>query len=99
MKTYKKITDLIGKTPLLELETASWNTGAAIFAKLEYFLRAANAAVIFFNVPGLFSRNTEICCTAISFPPSYYVTVQQADQLPENAVSLSDSWIRSCGYQ
>ena len=37
MKTYKKITDLIGKTPLLELETASWNTGAAIFAKLEYF--------------------------------------------------------------
>jgi len=37
MKTYKKITDLIGKTPLLELETVSRNTGAAIFAKLEYF--------------------------------------------------------------
>ena len=37
MKTYKKISDLIGKTPLLELETVSRNTGAAIFAKLEYF--------------------------------------------------------------
>ncbi len=37
MKTYKKITDLIGKTPLLELKTVSRNTGAEIFAKLEYF--------------------------------------------------------------
>ncbi len=37
MKTYKKITDLIGKTPLLELETVSKNTGATVLAKLEYF--------------------------------------------------------------
>ncbi len=37
MKTYQKITDLIGKTPLLALETASNNTGAVILAKLEYF--------------------------------------------------------------
>ena len=37
MKTYKKITDLIGKTPLLELETVSKNTGATVFGKLEYF--------------------------------------------------------------
>lgn len=37
MKTYKKITDLIGRTPLLELETVSKNTGATVFAKLEYF--------------------------------------------------------------
>ena len=37
MKTYKKITELIGGTPLLELETVSKNTGATVFAKLEYF--------------------------------------------------------------
>ncbi len=37
MKTYQKITDLIGKTPLLELETVSKNTGATVFGKLEYF--------------------------------------------------------------
>ena len=37
MKTYQKITDLIGKTPLLELETVSKKTGARIFGKLEYF--------------------------------------------------------------
>lgn len=37
MKTYKKITELIGETPLLELETVSKNTGATVFAKLEYF--------------------------------------------------------------
>jgi len=37
MKTYKKITDLIGKTPLLELETVSKDTGARILGKLEYF--------------------------------------------------------------
>ena len=37
MKTYKKITDLIGKTPLLELETVSKNTGTTVFGKLEYF--------------------------------------------------------------
>ena len=37
MKTYKKITGLIGKTPLLELETVSKNTGATVFGKLEYF--------------------------------------------------------------
>ncbi len=39
MKTYKSITDLIGKTPLLELsnfEKAN-NLGATILAKLEYF--------------------------------------------------------------
>lgn len=37
MKIYKKITDLIGKTPLLELETVSRTTGAVILGKLEYF--------------------------------------------------------------
>ena len=37
MKTYKKITDLIGRTPLLELETVSKKTGAVVFGKLEYF--------------------------------------------------------------
>ena len=37
MKTYQKITDLIGKTPLLELETVSKKTGARIYGKLEYF--------------------------------------------------------------
>ncbi len=37
MKTYKKITGLIGKTPLLELETVSKNTGATVLGKLEYF--------------------------------------------------------------
>ena len=36
MNTYKKITELIGKTPLLELGTVSKNTGARIFGKLEY---------------------------------------------------------------
>ena len=37
MKLYKKITDLIGKTPLLELEKFEEDTGARIVAKLEYF--------------------------------------------------------------
>ena len=37
MKTYKKITDLIGKTPLLELESIEEKTGASVFGKLEYF--------------------------------------------------------------
>ena len=37
MKTYKKITDLIGRTPLLELETISKKTGARVLGKLEYF--------------------------------------------------------------
>ena len=39
MKTYKKITDLIGNTPLLELENYGeyQNLGATIFGKLEYF--------------------------------------------------------------
>ncbi len=37
MKIYKKITDLIGRTPLLELETVGKNNGAAVFAKLEFF--------------------------------------------------------------
>ena len=37
MKTYKKITDLIGRTPLLELETVSKKTGALVLGKLEYF--------------------------------------------------------------
>lgn len=39
MKTYKKITDLIGGTPLLELETYEKenNLLATVFAKLEYF--------------------------------------------------------------
>ena len=37
MKTYKKITDLIGRTPLLELETVSKKTGAVVLGKLEYF--------------------------------------------------------------
>ena len=39
MKTYKKITDLIGNTPLLELENYGeyQNLSATIFGKLEYF--------------------------------------------------------------
>lgn len=39
MRIYKKITDLIGNTPLLELENYgnAQNLGAAIFGKLEYF--------------------------------------------------------------
>lgn len=39
MRTYKNITDLIGNTPLLELENyrRTKNLGAAIFGKLEYF--------------------------------------------------------------
>ena len=37
MNTYKKITELIGKTPLLELETVSKRTGTMILGKLEYF--------------------------------------------------------------
>ena len=37
MRTYKKITDLIGNTPLLELESIEKNTGATVFGKLEYF--------------------------------------------------------------
>ena len=37
MKTYKKITDLIGKTPLLELESIEEKRGASVFGKLEYF--------------------------------------------------------------
>ena len=39
MKTYEKITDLIGKTPLLELKNYEKNNalGATILAKLEYF--------------------------------------------------------------
>ncbi len=39
MKTYKKITELIGNTPLLELENYGeyQNLGAKIFGKLEYF--------------------------------------------------------------
>ena len=37
MKTYKKITDLIGNTPLLELKSIEKNTGATVFGKLEYF--------------------------------------------------------------
>lgn len=39
MKTYKKITDLIGNTPLLEFANIekSENLGAVVFGKLEYF--------------------------------------------------------------
>ena len=37
MRTYKKITDLIGNTPLLELESIEKNTGATVLGKLEYF--------------------------------------------------------------
>ncbi len=37
MKTYKSIIELIGNTPLLELESVSSETGAKIFGKLEYF--------------------------------------------------------------
>ncbi len=37
MKLYKKITDLIGKTPLLELTKFEKDTNATIVAKLEYF--------------------------------------------------------------
>ena len=33
MKTYKKITDLIGRTPLLEFETISKKTGALVLGK------------------------------------------------------------------
>ena len=37
MNTYKKITELIGKTPLMELEKVSKKTGTRILGKLEYF--------------------------------------------------------------
>lgn len=37
MKLYKKLTDLIGKTPLLELTKFESDTKAQIIAKLEYF--------------------------------------------------------------
>ena len=37
MNTYKKITELIGKTPLMELEIVSQKAEARIFGKLEYF--------------------------------------------------------------
>lgn len=37
MNTFKKITDLIGNTPLLELESVGKGTGAAVFGKLELF--------------------------------------------------------------
>ena len=39
MKTYKKITDLIGNTPLLELSNLekTYELNATILAKLEYF--------------------------------------------------------------
>ena len=39
MKTYDKITDLIGGTPLLKLTNyiAGQGLGAAIYGKLEYF--------------------------------------------------------------
>lgn len=39
MKVYKKITELTGRTPLLELSNTEkeYNLGARIFAKLEYF--------------------------------------------------------------
>ena len=37
MRIYKKITDLIGNTPLLKLESIEKDTGATVFGKLEYF--------------------------------------------------------------
>lgn len=37
MKIYKKASELIGKTPLLELTKTEKNLGAKIFAKLEFF--------------------------------------------------------------
>ena len=39
MKVYKKITDLVGRTPILELENIekAENLEAKIYAKLEYF--------------------------------------------------------------
>ncbi|MBQ5562632.1 MAG: cysteine synthase A [Clostridia bacterium] len=37
MNIYRKITELIGKTPLIELETVSRGTGTRILGKLEYF--------------------------------------------------------------
>ncbi len=37
MRTYRKITDLIGNTPLLELTETEKRAGARIFGKLEYF--------------------------------------------------------------
>ncbi len=45
MKVYKKITDLIGKTPLLELTNYEEQNGvgAKIYAKLEYFNPAGSA--------------------------------------------------------
>lgn len=45
MKTYKKITDLIGKTPLLELSNyeKEHNLSATLLAKLEYFNPAGSA--------------------------------------------------------
>ena len=50
MRTYKKITDLIGNTPLLELESIEQNTGATVFGKLEYFNPAGSVKDASLNI-------------------------------------------------
>lgn len=69
MKTYKKITDLIGKTPLLELTNyeAKNNLHSTILAKLEYFNptgsvkdRIAKAMIEDAEIKGLINKDTVI---------------------------------------
>jgi len=69
MKVYKKITELIGGTPLLELKNyeASQNLQAAVLAKLEYFNpagsvkdRIANAMIEQAEADGLLSPGSVI---------------------------------------
>jgi len=67
MKLYKKITDLIGKTPLLELTKFEADTEAKIVAKLEYFNpagsvkdRVANAMIEDAENKGLLNKNSVI---------------------------------------
>lgn len=45
MRVFKKVTDLVGNTPLMELESLEKNSGdnAKIYAKLEYFNPAGSA--------------------------------------------------------
>ena len=47
MNIHKQITDLIGKTPLLELKNMEkeYNLEAKIIAKLEYFNPAGNRCI------------------------------------------------------
>ena len=45
MRVFKNVTDLVGNTPLMELESLEKNSGdnAKIYAKLEYFNPAGSA--------------------------------------------------------